>query len=129
MPRILLVEDNRTNQIVAVGNLHKLGYDVDIADSGADAVPLLLAVRYDAVLMDVMMPGIDGYEATRQIRDLEATHHMPRVPVVGLSARALPQDRAVALDAGMDDYLTKPLCVAALGETLRRLIAGSLVGP
>ena len=92
MHRILLVEDNKPNQMVAVGTLHKMGYAVQIADSGADAVRMHLAVQYEAILMDVMMPGLDGYEATRQIRDNETVHGLVPVPVIGLSARALPQD-------------------------------------
>jgi CheY-like chemotaxis protein len=127
VPRILLVEDNKTNQIVALGTLKRVGYEVDVADDGAEAVRRHLAVHYDAIVMDVMMPDLDGYEATRQIRDLEAIHQMPRVPVVGLSARALPQDRAMALGAGMDEYLTKPLRVPALRAALERLVTRTLV--
>lgn len=126
MHRILLVEDNKPNQMVAVGTLHKMGYAVQIADSGADAVRMHLAVQYEAILMDVMMPGLDGYEATRQIRDNETVHGLVPVPVIGLSARALPQDRIMAFEAGMDDYLTKPLRIPALRESLTRLVARSL---
>jgi CheY-like chemotaxis protein len=126
MPRILLVEDNKTNQMVAVGTLQKLGYEVHVADGGAEAVRLHLAVQYDAILMDVMMPDLDGYEATRQVRDNETVHGLPHVPVIGLSGRALAQDRAMALGAGMDDYLVKPLRAPALHESLTRLVAPSL---
>lgn len=123
MHRILLAEDNKTNQIVAVGTLQKMGYhDVDIVDGGAEAVARHLLVQYDAILMDVMMPGLDGYEATRQIRERETLHSMPRVPVIGLSARALARDRAMAFDAGMDEYLTKPLRIPAMREALARLV-------
>ena len=115
---------------MAAGALRRLGFDdLDIVDGGAEAVALHLIVHYDAILMDVMMPGIDGYEATRQIREREAIHQMRRVPVIGLSARALPQDRATALDAGMDDYLTKPLRIPAMREALGRLASVDLVRP
>jgi len=120
--RILLAEDNKINQVVAVGALHKLGYLVDIADGGAEAVAAFSEHRYNAVLMDVMMPDMDGYEATSKIRENEAALGTSPVPVIGLSARAMAGDREIALAAGMDDYLTKPLRINELEQTLARWI-------
>ena len=123
MHRILLAEDNRLNQIVAVGVLRNLGYEVDVVHDGTDAVNACLEVLYDAVVMDVMMPNLDGYEATAAIRDHEAVLHLPPVPVIGLSARSIDGDREIALAAGMDEYLTKPLRTWELEAALTRWIA------
>ena len=131
MHRILLVEDNKTNQIVAVGPLQEMGYhDVDIVDAGA--LPRL--EQSDATLGVVRMPALVGAEPPRQIREREARHRMPRVPVIGLSARALARDRAMAFDAGMDEYLTKPLRIPAMRDALARLVgaqptAGTVARP
>lgn len=118
MPQILLAEDNKANQVVAVGVLRKLGYDVDIVEDGAEAVAACLLHRYRAILMDVMMPRLDGYEATVQIRENEAALGFPRTAIIGCSARAMDGDREVALAAGMDEYLTKPLRTAELRRAL-----------
>lgn len=122
MHRILLAEDNKINQVVAAGVLKKLGYEVDIVEDGAQAVAACAGTQYGAILMDVMMPGVDGYQATRMIRDAERRTHLRPIPIIGLSARAMTGDREIALDAGMNDYLTKPLrtpdLVAALGRWL-----------
>lgn len=109
MPRILLAEDNRLNQLVAVGVLRNLSCEVEIVDDGARAVEACLRDQFDAVLMDIMMPVVDGYEATARIRAGQEAAGLPRTPIIGLSARAMDGDREVALDAGLDDYLTKPL--------------------
>jgi two-component system sensor histidine kinase/response regulator len=120
--RVLLAEDNKINQVVAAGALKKLGYVVDIVDGGSDAVAACLHARFDAVLMDVMMPDMDGYEATSKIRENEVALGTSPVPVIGLSARAMAGDREIALAAGMDDYLTKPLRINELEQTLARWI-------
>ena len=120
MHRILLAEDNRINQVVAAGVLKKLGFEVDIVDDGAAAVAAFAAHDYDAVLMDVMMPGVDGYQATGLIRSHEARNGRPQVPIIGLSARAMAGDREIALNAGMNDYLTKPLRTPDLVDALER---------
>lgn len=122
MHRILLAEDNKINQVVAAGTLKKLGYAVDIVDGGAEAVAACIATRYDAVLMDVMMPEVDGYQATAAIRDHERASGSTHVPVIGLSARAMEGDREIAFAAGFNDYLTKPLRTPALKEALDRWI-------
>lgn len=131
MSKILLAEDNKLNQVVAVGTLKKLGYAVDIVDGGAEAVEACLAVEYAAVLMDVMMPGVDGYQATQAIRANELRLHLRPTPIIGLSARAMAGDREIAIEAGMNDYLTKPLRTPALQEVLERWVGdeGGAVAP
>ncbi|MFN8018969.1 MAG: response regulator [Acidimicrobiales bacterium] len=126
-PRVLLVEDNRLNQVVAAGALKKLGYEVDIVEDGGAAVVACAEHPYDAVLMDVMMPGVDGYQATGYIREHEARHGLPPLPIIGVSARAMAGDREIAIEAGMTDYLTKPLRTTALQEVLDRWIDRNVV--
>ena len=83
---------------------------------------------YDAVLMDVMMPGVDGYQATGLIRSHEARHGRPQVPIIGLSARAMAGDREIAIEAGMNDYLTKPVRTADLADAMGRWIDPNIGG-
>lgn len=127
MHRVLLAEDNKLNQIVAAGTLQKLGYDVDIVDGGVDAVEACRRTRFDAVLMDVMMPDMDGYQATAEIRAHEAERGEIHVPVIGLSARAMEGDREIALANGFNDYLTKPLREDELKDALDRWIGAPVV--
>ncbi|WP_421119262.1 response regulator [Aquihabitans daechungensis] len=123
MNRILLAEDNRINQVVAAGVLKKLGFEVDIVDDGAAAVTAFVGGSYDAVLMDVMMPGVDGYQATGLIRKHESRNGLPAVPIIGLSARAMAGDREIAIESGMNDYLTKPVRTDELAGALGYWIA------
>ena len=125
--RILLVEDNPVNQQVAVGTLRRLGYTADIAGNGREALDALACVPYDLVLMDVQMPVMSGLEATRAVRDRSAGALNPGLPIIALTANAMAEDRAACLDAGMNDYLTKPLQRLALAAALERWLA--LVGP
>lgn len=127
MHRVLLAEDNKLNQITVAGTLQKLGYDVTIVDGGVDAVEACRHNTFDAVLMDVMMPDLDGYEATTAIRSLEAFRGGPRTPVIGVSARAMDGDREIALAAGFNDYLTKPLLEGELKNALERWIGAPVV--
>ncbi len=127
MHRILIAEDNRLNQIVAAGTLNRLGYDVHIVDGGVDAVDACRHARFDAVLMDVMMPDMDGYQATHEIRALELERGDPHTPIIGLSARAMDGDREIALEAGFNDYLTKPLREEDLSAVLARWIGAPVV--
>lgn len=123
MPVILLVDDNKLNQLVAKGTLKRLNYAVEIVDSGAEAVRACATRGFDAVLMDIMMPGMDGFEATARIRSVDATRGDGRhTPIIGLSARAMEGDREQALAAGLDDYLTKPVREDQLRSTLERWI-------
>jgi signal transduction histidine kinase/HPt (histidine-containing phosphotransfer) domain-containing protein len=117
---ILLVEDNPVNRRLAQHALEKTGHSVVTADNGLAALAALEHARFDLVLMDVQMPGLDGLETTAKIREKEKTTG-ERVAVVALTAHAMPGDRARCLGAGMDDYLTKPIQPAALLEAVRRL--------
>ena len=117
--RVLLVEDNRVNQKVALVLLEKLGYRVDVAADGQEALEKLGRERYDLVLMDCQMPRLDGYDATRALRRGEGVLQ-PQLPVIAMTAHAMPGDRERCLEAGMDDYLTKPLDRKVLATTLER---------
>lgn len=103
--RILLVEDNPVNQLVAKGMLAKLGCQVELATQGVEALARLEEEAFDLVLMDCNMPVMDGYEATRRIRE---RGHWPGLPIVALTANAMPEERDRCRAAGMDDYLAKP---------------------
>ena len=119
---MLLVEDNRVNQDVAREMLESLGLDVHIAEDGLEALEVLANGRYDAVLMDCQMPRMDGFEATRALREREASQGLLRTPVIALTANALAGDRQACLDAGMDDYLGKPFTRVQLLLALRRWV-------
>jgi signal transduction histidine kinase/DNA-binding response OmpR family regulator len=123
--RVLLVEDNRINQAVAQKMLKKLGYPVDLAENGTEAVAAVQRTAYDVILMDGQMPEMDGYEATRRIRDLEDGATLDggspaHVPIVAMTAHAMQGDRERCVDAGMDDFLSKPFTLPQLADTLRR---------
>jgi len=117
---VLVAEDNITNQQVAVGILKKLGVRAEVAANGAEAVRALASVPYDLVLMDVQMPEMDGFEATRQIRDGRTGVLDHGVPIIAMTANALQGDREACLAAGMDDYLTKPVEPSALIAVLEK---------
>ena len=117
--RVLLAEDNQVNQHVALAILRKAGHSVRVVGNGAEAVDAVRAEAFDLVLMDVQMPLLDGIEATRQIRALPAPRG--RVPVVALTADAMSGAKEYYLDAGMDDYLAKPIRAATLLAKLAAL--------
>ncbi|MDQ3005410.1 MAG: response regulator, partial [Chloroflexota bacterium] len=117
--RLLLAEDNPINQKVAVTVLQKAGYSVDAVDNGLDVLAKVKTNQYSAVLMDVQMPHMDGFEATQQIREWErelGTH----IPIIAMTAHAMQGDRERCLEAGMDDYITKPLQPKVLFSALDR---------
>ncbi|HEY3498594.1 MAG TPA: response regulator [Polyangiaceae bacterium] len=120
--RILVVEDHPLNQEVMKDLLGSLGYAFDLADNGAEALRALEQKDYSLVLMDCQMPELDGYEATRRLRRSERDANQPRTPIIAVTAHALADEREKVLQAGMDDFLTKPIQVAALRQTLGKWI-------
>jgi PAS domain S-box-containing protein len=118
--RLLLVEDNLANQRVAVLLLEQLGCAVDLANNGLAGLERLAVKAYDAVLMDCQMPVLDGYEATRRIRAGFLPGVNPRVPVIAMTAYARMEDRVHCLEAGMDDYVAKPIRKMELEAALER---------
>ena len=119
-PRVLLAEDNQTNQMAAVRMLEMLGYRVDVAVNGIEAVAACRDVDYGIVLMDNQMPEMDGLTATREVRKFELAHGKPPVPIIALTADAMQGDREKCLEAGMNDYLSKPFKAVQLSEMLER---------
>jgi CheY-like chemotaxis protein len=118
--RLLVVEDNVVNQKVAMRMLVKMGYEVDLAEDGQQALERLAALRYDAVLMDCQMPHMDGYQATRHIRDPASAVLDHDVPVIAMTANAFAEDRERCLEAGMNDFLSKPVDRSTLEQVLQR---------
>jgi CheY-like chemotaxis protein len=119
---ILLVEDDPVNRLVAQEMLLYLGCSVDMAQDGHEALACLAARLYQAVLMDCQMPTMDGYTATQQWRQEEASRQQPRVPIIALTANAIAGDRERCLAAGMDDHLGKPFVLADLQALLQRWV-------
>ena len=117
---VLLVEDNAVNQTVIEAMLRSLGYQVELVGDGAQAVSAVRERRFAAVLMDCRLPVMDGYEATRRIRDLGA---QGRLPIIALTANALQGDREACLQAGMNDYLAKPFKRMELQDVLDRWLS------
>jgi signal transduction histidine kinase/DNA-binding response OmpR family regulator/streptogramin lyase len=132
-PRVLVVEDNTTNQQVAKAMLEQCGVTVDIVGDGQNAVATLEDLAYDLVMMDCQMPGMDGYQATREIRLRERSGQIRsggtaagaprRIPIVAMTASALAGDREGCIAAGMDDYLTKPFSKSQLAGALQRFLS------
>lgn len=115
---ILLAEDNEINQKMTQVLLAKQGCVVDLANDGIEAVDAVRKKQYNLIFMDIQMPGMDGFEATQQIRSIEGSER--RTPVVAMTAHAMPEDRQRCLDAGMDDYLSKPLDARKVFEVIER---------
>ena len=125
--KVLLAEDNLVNQKVALAVLKKMGLTADLANNGLEAVHAAQAKLFDLILMDCQMPEMDGFEASRLIRETE----MPgrRTPIIALTANAMVGDRERCLEAGMDDYLAKPIRVPDLEEALRRWLHFEVAQP
>jgi protein-histidine pros-kinase len=119
--RILLVEDHRVNQELAMGILDLTGHDVTLANNGREAVERFVRERFDVVLMDIQMPEMDGLQATAAIRECERGTGK-RTPIVAMTAHAMQEDRDRCLAAGMDDYVAKPIRAEALLEILNRVV-------
>jgi signal transduction histidine kinase/CheY-like chemotaxis protein len=117
---VLLVEDSRGNQLVATRFLERRGHRVTIAENGHKAVAAFESGKFDAILMDIHMPEMNGFEATRLIREQETPGGL-RVPIIAMTANAMQGDREACLAAGMDDYLAKPVRAMDLYEILERL--------
>jgi CheY-like chemotaxis protein len=118
--RVLVAEDNAVNQQVALGILRKLGLHADAVGNGAEAVEVLKTEPYDLVLMDIQMPEMDGLQATQRIRDPRSGVRNPQLPIIAMTAAAMPGDRQRCLQAGMNDYITKPVVPGALIEVLNQ---------
>ena len=118
--RVLLVEDNPITQEVGAEMLRKRGLAVTLAEDGIKAVRTIQTQAFDVVLMDIQMPGMDGYAATRAVREWELVNGHPRIPIIALTAHALPADRQKCLAAGMDDYLVKPYSTEAVSTVIAR---------
>jgi CheY-like chemotaxis protein len=116
--RVLVAEDNRINQMVTTRMLQKMGCQVDLAVDGASAVRSVENKHFDIVLMDLLMPEVDGMEAARRIRRLGGTRSV--VPILALTASASPEVRLQCLDAGMNDFLSKPIELRSLQRGLDR---------
>ncbi len=120
--RVLLVEDNPVNLDLASEMLDILGYRVDVAQDGLEATAKAGDVRYDLILMDCQMPKLDGYEATRRIRVAEISSGRTRMPIVALTGHAMTGERERCLEAGMDDFLSKPFTFSELQEMVRKWV-------
>ncbi|MGO9742262.1 MAG: ATP-binding protein [Roseiarcus sp.] len=132
MSHALLAEDNDINAVIAQKALRRLGFEVTRARDGAEATRLAAAAirgaapRFDLIVMDVKMPGLDGYESTRAIRALERELGAARVPIVALTANAMAEDRETSRAAGVDEFLAKPFELPRLAETIERALAVSV---
>ena len=119
---MLLVEDNRVNQMVAKGILKRLGVDIEIAENGLEALSAIDPVRHSAVLMDCQMPEMDGFQATTAWRQREQNRG-GHIPIIAMTANAMPGDQKRCLDAGMDDYITKPFKPEDLSKLLATYVS------
>ena len=122
---VLIVEDNKINQIVLSKMLEKYKFNISIANDGSEAVTYIKRKKYDLIFMDCQMPNLDGYEATNIIREVESSNNQARTPVVALTANAIKGDDQVCFDAGMDDYMTKPVKAEDIDKAITRWLVNS----
>jgi PAS domain S-box-containing protein len=132
--RVLIAEDNEVNQIIAADLLRQSGFEVNVACNGREALTLASKGEHDIVLMDCQMPDVDGFEATRLIREAEAggtrtCRSQQHLPIIALTANAFAEDRQRCLDAGMDDYLSKPLQLSRVLDMLLKYLAKPQTAP
>ena len=120
---VLVVEDNPVNQRISRGLLQRLGFQVDLANDGQEGVEKWSSGHYDAIIMDCQMPVLDGYSATIKIRELERTKAARRMPIIALTAHSMPEDRQKCFESGMDEFLTKPIAIAALEHAIDKLLS------
>jgi CheY-like chemotaxis protein len=123
--RILLADDNPINQIVAVKQLEKLGYAVEIANNGLDAVEAHRQRNYSIIFMDCQMPEMDGYEATKKIRQMESEQNLKPIRIIAMTAHAMEGDAELCVATGMDDYIAKPVDHDKLIAVLKRARTGA----
>jgi CheY-like chemotaxis protein len=121
--KILLVEDNQANQMFMKILLKKLGFNVDVAEDGVEAVEKYKKNKYDIILMDENMPNMNGIEATKKILEYEKENNLPHTPIIALTANAIQGDRERFLNAGMDEYLTKPLNKNKLLKVFKKFVS------
>jgi len=122
--KLLLAEDNLVNKRLAIALLQKMSWDVHAVSNGKEALQALEKGRYDAILMDVQMPEMDGYTATARVREKEAAKG-GHIPIIAMTAHAMKGDRDRCLDAGMDGYVTKPIQAQDLYDEILRLVSSS----
>ncbi len=122
MTRVLLVEDNEMNRDMLSRRLKKKNYEVEMAIDGAEGVQMARTGKYDIILMDMSLPVIDGWEATRQIRSSDG---LASIPIIALTAHAMAGDREKAMDAGCSDYDTKPVEIERLLGKMTALLRGT----
>lgn len=113
--KALVVDDYELNQELTKEMMEMMGCDVDVASDGAEALEKYRSTEYDVIMMDVQMPEMDGYQVTQKIREYEQSNSKPHAPIIAITANAMPGDQEKCLNAGMDDYISKPL----KGETLQ----------
>lgn len=124
--KILLVEDNSLNQEIAVVILEEVGFVIEVVNDGSVAVERMEAAKpgqYDLILMDIQMPLMNGYEATKRIRSMNNTY-CKQIPIIAMSANAFEEDKELALQAGMNDYLTKPIEIDEMLKVISKVLKG-----
>jgi signal transduction histidine kinase/CheY-like chemotaxis protein/HAMP domain-containing protein len=120
--KILVVEDNRVNQVIATSILHRLGYKADLANNGVEALNILQNKPYDIVFMDLQMPEMGGIEATQIIRDPTSEVLNHQIPIIAMTANAMKGDREMCIHAGMDEYISKPVNIEEISEAIKKTL-------